>query len=85
MRAKSTVPTLAGQLDPSTNGANVQSFNFAPMDGNGFFLTGRIEIQTLIDETQPWLLQLGTTQGQFNTLKDTDVLDCYLVTEYTLQ
>jgi hypothetical protein len=64
---------------------NVQSFNFAPRDGNGFFLTGSIEIQTLIDETQPWLLQLGTTQGQFNTLKDTDILDCYLVAEYTLQ
>ena len=85
VRAKSTVPTLAGQLDPSTNGANVQSFNFAPMDGNGFFLTGRIEIQTLIDETQPWLLQLGTSQGQFNSLNESDILDCYLVTEYTLQ
>ena len=85
VRAKSTVATLAGQLDSSSNGASIQSFNFAPMDTNGFFLTGRIEAQMLMDETQPWTLQLGTTQGQFNTLKDADILDCYLVAEYTLQ
>lgn len=85
VRAKSTVPTLAGVLDPSTNGGNAQTFNFLPPDANGFFFTGRIEIQTLIDDTQPWMLQLGTTQGQFNTLKDTDIMDCYLIAEYTLQ
>jgi len=85
VRAGASVPTLAGKLDPSSNGTAVQTFNFAPMDPNGFFLTGRIESQLLMDESQSWILQLGTTQGQFNTLKDTDVLDCYLIAEYSMQ
>lgn len=85
VRTKSTVASLAGKLDPSSNGTSVQTFNFAPMDANGFFLTGRIEAQLPMDETQPWILQLGTAQNQFNTLADADLLGCYLVAEYTLQ
>jgi hypothetical protein len=50
---QSQTPNMRGQLDPSTNGTGTQSFNSAPMEGNGFFLTGRIEIQTAMDGTQP--------------------------------
>jgi hypothetical protein len=85
VRARSTVPSLAGKLDPSSNGADIQTFNFAPMDVNGFFLTARIEAQVPMDEAHPWVLQLGATQGQFNTLSEGDILNCYLVAEYTLQ
>ncbi len=53
VRTRSTVPSLAAKLDPSSNGADIQTFNFAPMDANGFFLTGRIEAQVPLDETQP--------------------------------
>ena len=36
-------------------------------------MSSGIASQVLINETQPWILQLGTTQGQFNTLKATDI------------
>jgi hypothetical protein len=73
VRTKTDINSLATQVDPSTNGANVYSLNFPP---------GGIGVD--LDETQPWIIQLGTKPGQFNTLADGVILDCYLVLEYTL-
>jgi len=52
---------------------------------SGFRNINPRERVVLLDEKQPLLLQLGTQQGQFNTLADSDILDCYVVMEYTLQ
>jgi hypothetical protein len=85
VRTKTDINSLAAQVDPSTNGANVYSLNFPPADKNGFFaFTQNGGIGVDLGETQPWIIQLGTKPGQFNTLADGVILDCYLVLEYTL-
>jgi hypothetical protein len=86
VRTASTVNTLAGQVDPSTNGASVFPLAFGPADSNGFFkVTQNGGLAINLDETQPWTIQLGKTAANFNTLSEADILDCYLVAEYTLQ
>jgi hypothetical protein len=85
VRTKPAIATLAAQLDPTTNGANVYKIPFPGADKNGFYNAGQDGLGFLLDETQPCLLQLGTQQGLFNTLADGDILDCYMVVEYTLQ
>lgn len=85
VRTASTVTKLAGQVDPSTNGASVFPLTFGPADSNGFYtITQNGGLAIDLDETQPWVIQLGTSAGKFNTLTETDILDCYLVAEYTL-
>ena len=37
VHTKTDINSLAAQVDPSTNGANVYSLNFPPADKNGFF------------------------------------------------
>jgi hypothetical protein len=39
---------------------------------------------TIFDETQPWEVELTKTPGNFNTLTDAEVAECYMVVEYTL-
>jgi hypothetical protein len=85
VRTEPAIATLAARLDPTTNGANVYQIAFPPADANGFYSASQDGLGFLLDETQPFLLQLGTQQGQFNSLADGDILDCYTVVEYTLQ
>jgi hypothetical protein len=85
VRTKPAIGTLAAQLDASTNGANLYKLAFAPADANGFFIIEQDNLGFLLDPGQPWLLQLGTQQGQFNTLVDGDISEAYMVVEYTLQ
>ena len=75
-----------GQIDPGTGGTTVSPLTFGPADANGF-RTARLNggLGLAFDPTQPWIIELGTKAGQFNTMNDGDVLDCYLVVEYTLQ
>lgn len=71
-------------MDPSTNGAAVFPLTFGPADSNGFFSVTRTQNGGLginLDETQPWVVILGTSAGKFNTLADGDIVDCYLVIE----
>jgi hypothetical protein len=85
VRTASSVTKLAGQVDPSTNGASVFPLAFGPADSNGFYtITQNGGLAIDLDETQPWVIQLGTSAGKFNTLTESDILDCYLVAEYTL-
>ncbi len=84
-----TIPSitsaLAGTVDPGTSGANVFTMHFPPPDKNGFSTAqqdGGLAIGFV--PTQPWVIQLGTKPNQFNTLSEGDVLDCYLLVEYTL-
>lgn len=39
----------------------------------------------LLDETQPWSLQLRKQGGTFNGITDSELAECYIVVEYTLQ
>jgi hypothetical protein len=39
---------------------------------------------TPFDEALPWQIQLTKTQGNFNTLTDAEVAECYMLVEYTL-
>jgi hypothetical protein len=56
------------------------------VDKNGFHTAQQNGgLALALDQAQPWVLQIGTKPGQFNTLTDGDVLDCYLLVEYTLQ
>jgi hypothetical protein len=84
------ITSLAAQVDPTTAGTSVFNLTFGPADKNdpknGFFTAeqnGGLGIG--LDPTQPWTIQLGLKQGQFNSLNDGDILDCYLVVQYTLQ
>ena len=82
----SITAAIAGTLDPGTSGANVFSLNFAPPDKTTGFSTAQQDGGLAIgfDPTQAWVFHLGTKPNQFNTLQEGDVLDCYLLVEYTL-
>jgi hypothetical protein len=86
VRTAAAITTLAMQIDPGTAGSNVYQPAFTPVDKNGFrtaMQNGGLGLP--LDPTQPWIVQIGTKPAQFNTLKDGDILDCYLLIEYTLQ
>jgi len=85
VRTKSSVTSLAAQVDPSTNGVNVYPLNFPPLSKGDFFsATQNGGIAVDLDETQPWIIQLGTKPGKFNSLADGGHPRLYLVAEYTL-
>jgi GH18 family chitinase len=84
-RTISSVASLACQIDPGTGGGSIFQPNFTTA-GNGFRVAQQDGGLVLtFDPTQAWVVQIGTSPGQFNTLTDGDVLDCYLLVEYTLQ
>ena len=85
VRTTSSITSLAAQVDPGTGGTNVVPLNNFISKGNGFRVTQQNGgLALTLDPTQPWMIQIGTRAGQFNTLNDGDVLDCYLLIEYTL-
>jgi hypothetical protein len=76
---------IAGQLDPGTGGSNVYPLTFKAPDKNGFSTAEQDGgLGLAFDPTKPWIIRLGTSPGQFNTLTDGDVLDCHLLVKYTL-
>jgi hypothetical protein len=84
VRTNSSVTSLASQIDPGTGGGSVFHPNFTTA-GNDFRVAQQNGgLALTFDPTQPWVIQIGTRPGQFNTLNDGDVLDSYLLIEYTL-
>ena len=86
VRTTLSIASLAVKIDPGTAGASVYTLNFPPADKNGFYSVQQDGgLALAFDAAQPWMIQIGTKPGQFNTLRDGDVLECYLLMEYTLQ
>jgi hypothetical protein len=86
VRMISSITSLTARVDPGTGGASIFPINFGSADSNGFYTAQKNGGLALnFDPTQPWVIQIGTSAGQFNTLNAGDVLDCYLLIEYTLQ
>ena len=81
---------LIAQLDPPIGSLAADRITLdalpASEDPSGFHVGKSRDVSgTLLDESQPWELQLTKTPGNFSTLTDAEVAECYMVAEYTLQ
>jgi hypothetical protein len=79
---------LTVQIDPPVGSGPANQIKLPPAPAAG---SARFQVNASpnlgsvpLDETKPWSIQMTKTPPNFSTLTESEIIECYLVVEYTL-
>lgn len=73
------------QLDPLAAPAGEFTLASTQSFGAQLYWLSEKELKRSIDETSPWLLRIRKSPGGFDDIAEDDIVECFLVVEYSLQ
>ncbi|HJX26664.1 MAG TPA: hypothetical protein VJ885_02035, partial [Thermoanaerobaculia bacterium] len=80
-----TTEGLVARLSPPLGDVADDEIALPPTTEDDAFHANRKEVGLLLDETEPWGLRLRKQSAGFDDLTEAEVVEAYLVVEYTLQ